>query len=72
MTAKRETGEKRERVIRECHICSSPAPGARPLEDNTHAWQPPVHHSTHHAGQPGRSENKKLKEGHRRFKGKKK
>lgn len=37
VTAKRETGEKRERMMGECHIFSSSAPGARPLEDNAHA-----------------------------------
>lgn len=28
MTAKRETSEKRERMIGECHICSSSGPAA--------------------------------------------
>lgn len=66
MTAKRETSEKRERMIGECHICSSSAPGARPLEDNTHAWQT-ASGSSQHTGQQGRNENKKMKVG-RRFK----
>lgn len=69
MTVKRETGEKRERMIGECHICSSSAPGARPLEDDAHAWQPPAHRSTQHTGQQGRDENKKGRG--RRFKRKK-
>lgn len=67
MTAKRETIQKRGRMIERCHICSSSAPGARPLEDNTYAWQSPAHHSTQHPGQQGRNENKKMKEGRQKI-----
>lgn len=47
--SKRETSEKRERMIAECHIHSSSnlllCSGAMPLEDTTDAQQPQAHHN---------------------------
>ena len=59
MTVKRETSEKRERMIGECHICSSSG-----LWSTTH-----MHGSLRLlTGQQGRKDNKKMKEGGSRFK----